>query len=171
MSYALYPYMVKMESIDEVFASQNESLLNDLVANQKKALLKLQNDVDSELSPIEALKEIFSGNLTEKEDTAVYTYIIELICAHLGHPLPATEWMNLSMNWLMDINMTASLPMSKIPLPKNFPYVLSIPYAELEDFVDIMGALDLEEEEPWIEFEAWLALLNKEKGDLVIFFY
>jgi hypothetical protein len=171
MSYALYPYMVKIKSIDAVFASQDESLLNDLVIQQKTKIQALKEDIDSELSPIEAIKEIFSGQLSKQDDPVMYTYICELICAALGTQLPATEWNNLSMNWLMDVNMEACLPMTKIPLPKDFPYVLTIPFAELEEFIDIMGALDLEDEEPWIEFETWVALLNREKGDLVIFFY
>lgn len=171
MSYALHAYMVDIKAIDSVFNSQDEALQNALVASQKNKLQALREIVDSELSPIEALKNIFAGDLYASFDAVMYAHVCELICSHLGEALPCSEWQDLSMNWLMDVNMQPCLPIAELPLPSDFPYVLTIPYKELEDFVDIMGALDLEEDAPWLQFEGWVKKLHTNKADLVVFFY
>ena len=171
MSYALHAYMVDVNSVQKVFGSKDEAFLNELVSSQKEKIQELRYNIDSEVSPIEALKEIFSGKTQTISDTAIYVHVCELLCAQLGTLLPCSEWEDLSMNWLMDVNMEASLPISEISLPKNFPYVLTILFDKIEDFIDVMGALILEEEEPWIQFESWVKLLKEQKSDLVVFFY
>jgi hypothetical protein len=127
--------------------------------------------LDSDLSPLDALKDIVAGYLQVQTEGAMYAHVTELICRQLGQELANSEWNDLSMNWLMDINMEATLPIAELPLPLDFPYVLSILNKDIEDFVDLMGALDLEEESAWEQFEGWLSILKKGKKDLVLFFY
>ena len=75
------------------------------------------------------------------------------------------------MNWLMDVNMAAELPIKEMNHPDTFPYVLCITNKELESFVDVMGALNLEEEAAWTEFEHWIARSKQNDSDLILFFY
>ncbi len=170
MSYALRPYIVDLSQVAAVYASRDKHLLHAIVQAEKVALQEIRDLVDESYSPLEALKEIVFGNIAAEAKGEVHALVCELICKHLGQSPKAEEWQSLSMNWLMDINLSAALPIKAIPLPAVFPYVLTIRYADIENFVYLMGALDLEEE-AWEEFEQWIDLAHQQKGTLVLFFY
>ena len=170
MSFALHPYLVDIPEIAKVYASKDEALLNSIVQAEKKALQEIRDLADSEDSPLDALKEIIFGNIDANKDGEIYAFVTEVLCKHFGTVAKADHWQDLSMNWLMDVNLSAALPVKALPLPKTFPYVLSLRYRDLEDFVDIMGALDLEEEK-WAEFENWINACHQKQKDLILFFY
>lgn len=170
MSFGLHPYVLRIEKVAKIYASSDEELLHAVVQQEKQALKEIRMLADEEYSPIEALKNIIFGEINPTTEGEVYAFVVELICKYLGQAPKAEHWQNLSMNWLMDINLAAALPIRAIPLPKTFPYVLSLRYQDIEDFVDIMGALELEEE-AWKEFEHWVHLAHKSKEDLILFFY
>jgi hypothetical protein len=170
MSFALRPYIVKIADVAELFDSKDEASLNSIVQAKKKELQEIRYLAEEEYSPLDALKEIISGQLNPSLNGELYAYVCELLCSSIGEQPKADHWQNLSMNWLMDVNLSAALPIKSLPIPPTFPYVLSLRYQDLEDFVDLMGALDLEEE-AWEEFEAWIAGCHQNQKDLILFFY
>lgn len=170
MSFGLHPYILRIEKVAEIYASADEALLNSIVQKEKEQLKEIRMLADEEYSPIEALKNIIFGEVNPSTEGEVYAFVVELICKYLGQAPKAEHWQSLSMNWLMDINLAAALPIKALPLPKTFPYVLTLRYQDIEDFVDIMGALELEED-AWAEFEHWIQLTHKSQEDLILFFY
>jgi hypothetical protein len=70
----------------------------------------------------------------------------------------------------MDINMEPSLPIQTLPIPDNYPYVLSISNRTADEFIENFRSLDYEAS-AMIQAETWFQKIVKEKRDLVLFFY
>ena len=171
MSYAIHAYAVDIKAIQKIYGSKNEALQNAIFDHRKLQLEKVVDLSYSDYQPEEALKDIFFGFLQMPQESDLYAYVSEIICAELGISLACSEWQDLNMNWIMDINMEAELPISELPMPVDFPYVLTIMNKDLSEFVEAMAALDIEEASARIQFETWIDTLNSDKKDLVLYFY
>jgi hypothetical protein len=95
---------------------------------------------------------------------------LELICKEIGEELLSNEWSELSMNWIMDINLEPSLPIPALPIPVNYPYVLTISNRTSDEFIENFRLLDYEFQ-AINQAETWFKEIEKEKKDLMLFFY
>ncbi len=171
MSYAIHAYAVEIKSLQKIYGSKDEVLQKNIFDNRKAQIQRISDLSYSDFSPEEALKDIFFGFLQMPQEADVYAFVSELFCLELGEKLPNSEWKDLNMNWIMGINMEAKLSIAELPTPVDFPYVLSILNKDLDEFVEAMRALDIEEQVARIQFESWIEILNRDKKDLVLYFY
>lgn len=170
MGFSIQIYAVDLKSIAAVFASKNEALLKKIISSNLVRIRDINDWTDAEINAENALFEIFEGKISSGFGE-IYANVMELICKELGEQLPSYEWQDLSMNWLMEINMEAELPIASLPLPSDFPYVLTVSNKNADEFVGNMKALYIEDENARAQAELWFQKLIMEKKDLVLYFY
>ena len=169
MSFALKVYTVDLKSIAALYGSGKSELLKLLLTKYSSEIIQINDWNEADISAETALQDIFSGSCSSSSGE-IYAQVLELICKEIGEELLTDEWYDLSMTWIMDINMEASLPISAMPIPKNYPYVLTVFNRTADEFIENFRALDYELA-AMSQAELWFQKLEKEKKDLVLFFY
>ncbi len=170
MGLSIRPYAVDLKIIEKVFSSGKSTMKDDILNQFSDIISDMSAWSNSDMEIEKALDDIILGKIDENEGE-IYALSTELLCRFLGTPLSNKYWDDVSMNWLMDVNLEAKMPIKKLPLPLNFPYVLSIANSEIDIFIKTMESLDVEEPEAIQEFKEWFVYLTINKKDLVLFFY
>lgn len=128
MSYYIHAYLIDSDKVKSVYGSHDMDLLNHLASLLKEKLDGLNNYFGSEISPSEdaysVLADIVNGEKRSPHIAFMYGYVYEKICEYYGRIIYNAE--NL---WQLD-EQSAFIP---IPFSDDFPYIISIPVAELEN--------------------------------------
>lgn len=169
MSFSLRVYAIEIKSIAALYASKKFELADKIIKKFADEILDINDWTDAEISAEQALREIFEANCSSSNGE-IYARVIELICKEIGEELPCGEWNELSMNWIMDINLEASLPITTLPIPANYPYVLTISNKTADEFIANFRSLDYEFS-AMQQAELWIQKLVEDKKDLMLFFY
>jgi hypothetical protein len=169
MSFALKVYTVDLKSLAALYGSAKLELVKLLLSKYSSEIVLINDWNEAEINAETALQDIINGSCSSSSGE-IYAQVLELICKETGMELAADEWSDLSMTWIMDINMEASLPIPSLPIPENYPYVLSIFNKAADEFIENFRALDYEPA-AMSQAELWFQKLEKEKKDLVLFFY
>ena len=169
MSFALKVYAVDLKSLAALYGSGKSELYNLILSKYNVEILNINDWNESDISAEAALHDIFNGSCSSSFGE-IYAQVLELICKETGSAQLCDEWSDLSMNWIMDINMEASLPMPALPVPDNYPYVLSISNKTAFEFIENFRALDYETT-AMMQAESWFQKIEKDKRDLALFFY
>jgi hypothetical protein len=169
MSFSLRVYAIEIKSIAALYASKKFELVDKIIKKFADEILDINDWTDAEISAEQALQEIFEANCSSLNGE-IYARVIELICKEIGEELPTDEWNELSMNWIMDINLEASLPIAALPIPANYPYVLTISNKTADEFIANFRSLDYEFS-AMQQAELWIQKIVEDKKDLMLFFY
>jgi hypothetical protein len=169
MSFSLKVYAIEIKSIAALYASNKLELADKIIKKYADEIEDINDWTEAEISAEKALYEIFEANCSSTNGE-IYALVIELICKEMGEELPNDEWNELSMNWIMDINLEASLPIMSLPIPADYPYVLTISNKAADEFITNFRLLDYETR-AMQEAELWIQKLVHDKKDLMLFFY
>jgi len=168
MSFVLKVYAVNLKSLASLYGSGKLELVDFLSSKYRQEIVNINDWNESDINAEAALYDIFNGRCSSSFGE-IYALVLELLCKETGEELPSDEWTNLSMNWIMDINMEASLPISALPVPRNYPYVLTISNKSAGEFVENFRSLDYETV-AMMQAESWFQKIETDKCDLVLFF-
>lgn len=169
MSFALKVYAIDIKSVAALFGSDNSELGIRMLKKFSTEIQAINDWNEADVIAETALQDIINGNCSSSSGE-IYAQVLELICKEIGVELDADEWSDLSMNWIMDINMEPSLPIQTLPIPDNYPYVLCISNKTADEFIENFRSLDYEAS-AMIQAETWFQKIVKEKKDLMLFFY
>jgi hypothetical protein len=169
MSFVIKVYTVDLKSLAAIYGSADSELVKLLLSKYSSEIVYINDWNEADINAETALQDIFKGSCSSSSGE-IYAQVLEIICKEIGQELAADEWSDLSMTWIMDINLEASLPMKALPIPENYPYVLSIFNKSADEFIENFRALDYEPA-AMSQAELWFQKVEKEKKDLVLFFY
>ena len=169
MSFSLKVYALDIKSVAALFGSGKSELGERILKNFSKEIQEINDWSEADISAEIAIVEILKGSLSSSSGE-IYAQVLELICKEIGEELLSNEWSELSMNWIMDINLEPSLPIPALPIPVNYPYVLTISNRSADEFIENFRALDYETT-AMHQAEGWFLKIEKEKKDLLLFFY
>ena len=172
-----------------------EELLDDDEAVEEA---NLSESFDPELPLSDALRHLVMDEERWDYEGAKYGFAVELLCSYYGLFLPNDRWQSTPLEWIETINdvmIEAGVEIEKfsifghmlyrgcpldIPEIEDFPY---IGYVELSEIPNAMESLsdeliasikhrDADEiRKAILQIREWLEACEREKSDLVCFFY
>jgi hypothetical protein len=169
MSFSLKVYALDIKSVAALFGSGKSEFGERILKNFSKEIQEINDWSEADISAEIAIAEVLKGSLSSSSGE-IYAQVLELICKEIGEELLSNEWSELSMNWIMDINLEPSLPISALPIPVNYPYVLTISNRISDEFIENFRLLDYEFQ-AMNQAETWFKEIEKAKKDLMLFFY
>lgn len=178
MSYGVTAFAVNLNQIEEPFGSQDEELKNEIVSQVKERF----DSIDEQLGGtpmVDITDDYFKGEINHADDAKKYWYLIETLCIGFGRKLSndhwypfkgATEpWYDHEQFKLYGINTKPFLPS-----PDDFPLVFVLGNADLQDAYEAIneqGEKDVYSIEQVRQFSDWIENAQKDRWDLVLFYY
>lgn len=177
MGYYIQPYGVDSAKIKALWGCKNDDLYHQLTHEFREVFqdhdewFDLGDDNDSSV----ILEDIINGVINHPKQAYLYGYVYEHLCKKFGQYIHLQET-EIHLSYLEEVSTeySAFIP---IPFSDDFPHILSIPNADLEDrkveflATEIDGYSEKDQQLYTTHFRDIFDYVIAQKLDLVFFNY
>lgn len=178
MGYGIVAYAVNLEQVEKPFGSNNEALKCKIVSLSQDRMESLDDQLGG-TSLQEFANDYFNGTINHREEAYKYWYWVEILCEGYGKNLDNSWWYPSSgaaKPWFdyEHFKLYGLETKPYIPSPDDFPTVFMVRNADLDNaYANIYDQWQkgIYTSEQTQQFQEWVEIAQKDKWDLVLFYY